>query len=114
MLYCSYIDTDNHYSQGLFYEDEYNYYLKSGKYKKVLFTTNFKAANNEKDEYYYKINSKEAARTLAQDLLAADAETINNNGYCLSWGEWWHIQSILTQIARRFGLVCEFRENAII
>lgn len=58
--------------------------------------------------------TKEAARQLAADILDRDRETVDAGGPCLSYGEWAEISATFERLARRFGLLREFRENGII
>lgn len=60
------------------------------------------------------VHTKEEARGLAMEIMDFDRETVDAGGEELSWNEWNIIGSKLERIARRFGLVREFRENGII
>ncbi|MBR5272777.1 MAG: hypothetical protein IKU25_05215 [Clostridia bacterium] len=68
----------------------------------VLFITDFTA------------KSKDEAREIAIDVWNMDAETVNADGEHLSWGEVYILGNSLEQLARRFGLLREFRENGIL
>ena len=68
----------------------------------VLYITDFSA------------KSKEAAREIAIDVQAMDADTVNGGGALLCWGDVYIIGNALEQLARRFGLLREFRENGIL
>ena len=58
--------------------------------------------------------TKEEARELAIDIYDADRDTVDNGGDCLSYAEWGIIGDVLERLARRFGLITEFKENGII
>lgn len=58
--------------------------------------------------------SKEQARERASEILAADQETANSGGNALTYSEWADLGAFFERIARRFGLVREFRENGVI
>lgn len=68
----------------------------------VLYITDFSA------------KSKDAARDVAMNIYSADAETVNSNGTQLSYFECCIIGNALERLARRFGLLREFRENGIL
>lgn len=66
--------------------------------------------------YFHILNAgtKDAARQLAADILEHDRETVDAGGPCLSCMEWAEIGATFERLARRFGLVREFRENGVI
>lgn len=66
--------------------------------------------------YLHPLNAgtKDAARQLAADILEHDRETVDAGGPCLSYLEWAEIGAELERLARRFGLLREFRENGIV
>lgn len=66
--------------------------------------------------YLHPLNAgtKDAARQLAANILEHDRETVDAGGPCLSYMEWAEIGATFERLARRFGLVREFRENGII
>lgn len=58
--------------------------------------------------------SKAEARDLAIDIYNAERDTVDNGGEGLSYMEWGVIGDALERLARRFGLITEFKENGII
>ncbi len=62
----------------------------------------------------FKAKTKEEARDIAISVLDSDRATVDANGECLSYGEYSIIGENLRRLAKRFGLVREFKENAII
>lgn len=98
MLYLHYI-TDGRHVHGLYTVEE-AYSLPAG--AEIVFEAFFTACN------------KSDARQLAADIMDDDASAVNAGARCLFWSEWAYIGRALDRLARRFGLVGEFRENGII
>lgn len=59
-------------------------------------------------------HSKEEAREIAMNIQNCDRETVYGDGNLMAYSEYAELGARLERMARRFGLVREFRENGII
>lgn len=101
MLYYAALTTpDGDYIQGI-YSPEELHSLQFCPETETRYITDFKA------------RTKDEARDIAISVYMMDAETVNNDGEMLSQNEWAIICGNMERLGRRFGLLREFRENAI-
>lgn len=100
MIYAAF-KQGKYYIQGIFDPQEF-FDITFNPDTEFLYSTNFKTT------------SKDGAEEIAQQLHYFDNLVVNNDGTMLSYNECAIIGEKLERLARRFGLVREFRENGII
>lgn len=101
LFYAAYQTPDGEHRQGIYQANDFIFDTFSPDIK-VNYVSNLKP------------KTKDDARQMAIDIYAADRNTADNGGEGLSYGEWAVIGDALERIARRFGLVREFRNEGII
>lgn len=101
LFYAAYQTPNGEHKQGIYQADSFMSDTFSPDIK-VNYASNLKP------------KTKDDARQMAIDIYAADRDTVDNGGEGLRYGEWAVIGDALERIARRFGLVREFRNEGII
>lgn len=101
-IYAAYVTPDGEHKQRIFPSYDEYYAETFSPDSKVYYATDLRP------------KSKEEARDIVKKLSEADMYTVDNNGEELSYGELETIYEATEGIAKRFGLIREFRDNGIL